>query len=249
MKIYAFGQEPAPVMLLLPGTCCHWKGNFGAVIPLLAEQFRVLCVSYDGFDETEQTEFPTMLEETEKLEAYIREHCGGHICAAYGCSLGGSFVGLLVSRQKIHIDCGILGSSDLDQASAVAAGLQTRLLLPLIYPVIRDGRFKSRFLQKRLEKRAEQMGEYVQAFMRMPGGGRPYVSMRSCRNQFYSDLVTPLPDGIDVPGTEIHIFYALKMGENTARAICSTLLIRSSMSRICSTKSCWPAIRHNGRSL
>ena len=32
-------------------------------------------------------------------------------------------------------------------------------------------------------------------------------------NQFYSDLVTPLPDGIEVAGTEIHIFYALKMGE------------------------------------
>ena len=156
MKIYTFGQEAAPVILLLPGTCCHWKGNFGAVIPLLAEQFRVFCVSYDGFDETEQTEFPTMLEETEKLEAYIREHCGGHVRAAYGCSLGGSFVGLLVSRKKIHIDCGILGSSDLDQASALAAGLQTRLLLPLIYPVIRDGRFKSRFLQKRLDRRAEQ---------------------------------------------------------------------------------------------
>ena len=31
--------------------------------------------------------------------------------------------------------------------------------------------------------------------------------------QFYSDLVTPLPDKINVPGTEIHIFYALKMGE------------------------------------
>ena len=38
-------------------------------------------------------------------------------------------------------------------------------------------------------------------------------SMQSCKNQFYSDLVTPLPDKIDVPGTEIHIFYALKMGE------------------------------------
>ena len=33
------------------------------------------------------------------------------------------------------------------------------------------------------------------------------------RDRFYSDLVTPLPDKIDVPGTEIHIFYALKMGE------------------------------------
>ena len=36
--------------------------------------------------------------------------------------------------------------------------------------------------------------------------------MQSCINQFYSDLITPLPEGIDVPGTEIHIFYALKMG-------------------------------------
>ena len=58
MKIYTFGAEDAPVLLLLPGTCCHWKSNFGAVIPLLADNFRVLCVSYDGFDETEQTEFP-----------------------------------------------------------------------------------------------------------------------------------------------------------------------------------------------
>ncbi len=66
MKIYHFGAEDAPALLLLPGTCCHWKGNFGAVIPLLADSFRVLCVSYDGFDETEQTEFPTMLEETER---------------------------------------------------------------------------------------------------------------------------------------------------------------------------------------
>lgn len=81
MKIYHFGAEDAPVLLLLPGTCCHWKSNFGAVIPLLADSFRVLCVSYDGFDETEQTEFPTMLEETEKIEAYLKTHCSGRIRA------------------------------------------------------------------------------------------------------------------------------------------------------------------------
>ena len=212
MKVYSFGADNAPVILLLPGTCCDWEGNFGTVIPLLADTCRVLCVSYDGFDETERTEFPTMLEETAKIEAYIRENCGGRIRAAYGCSLGGSFVGLLASRQNIHMDYGILGSSDLDQASPLAAKLQTDLLLPLIYPVIRDGQFKSRFLQKRLRKRAEEMGGYVKAFMDMLGGARPYVTMQSCKNQFYSDLVTPLPDRIDVPGTEIHIFYALKMG-------------------------------------
>lgn len=213
MKIYSFGAENAPILLLLPGTCCHWKGNFGKVIPLLSDTFRVLCVSYDGFDEAEQTEFPTMLEETGKVEAYIREHCGGHIRAAYGCSLGGSFVGLLAARQNIHMDYGILGSSDLDQASPLAAKLQTKLLLPLIYPLLRDGQFKSRFLQKRLRKRTEEMGDYVEAFLDMLGGARPYVTEQSCKNQFYSDLVTPLPDNIDIPGTEIHIFYALKMGE------------------------------------
>ena len=95
MKIYSFGAGTAPVILLLPGTCCHWKSNFGKVIPLLADTVRVFCVSYDGFDETERTEFPTMLEETAKIEAYVKENCGGHIRAAYGCSLGGSFVGLL----------------------------------------------------------------------------------------------------------------------------------------------------------
>ena len=134
MKIYSFGDEKAPVIMLLPGTCCHWKGNFGHVIPLLERDFRVLCVSYDGFDETEQTEFPSMLEETAKIEDYIKTHCGGHIRAAYGCSLGGSFVGLLAARGNVHMDYGILGSSDLDQTRKLTAKLQTELLLPLIYP-------------------------------------------------------------------------------------------------------------------
>ena len=76
-----------------------------------------------------------MLEETEKIEAYLKTHCGGRIRAAYGCSLGGSFVGLLAARQNIHMDYGILGSSDLDQASPLAASLQTDFLLPLIHNV------------------------------------------------------------------------------------------------------------------
>ena len=70
------------------------------------------------------------------------------------------------------------------------------------------------------------MGDYGRAFMKLMGGPRPYVTRRSCENQFYSDLITPLPEKIDVPGTEIHIFYAKKMGKNIAGAICGILLIR-----------------------
>ncbi|MGN0295119.1 MAG: hypothetical protein ACI4D3_14060 [Lachnospiraceae bacterium] len=39
-----------------------------------------------------------------------------------------------------------------------------------------------------------------------------FVTKRSIQNQFYSDLVTPLEDSISVPGTTVHIFYAVKMG-------------------------------------
>ncbi len=160
MKVYGFGDPAAPALLLLPGTCCHWKSNFFHVIPLLEQNFHVLCVSYDGFDEMEKTEFPTMLEETEKIEAYIQAHCGGRICGAYGCSLGGSFVGLLAARQKIHMDCGILGSSDLDQSAPFPARLMTELMMPLFYPLIRDGKFKSVLLQKRMAKRRIEMPAY-----------------------------------------------------------------------------------------
>ncbi len=103
MKFYEFGDLYKPIIILLPGTCCHWKANFEKVIPFLAKNFRVVCVSYDGFDETEKTVFPDMLTETEKMENYIKKNHGGKIHAAYGCSLGGSFVGLLVQRKKIHI--------------------------------------------------------------------------------------------------------------------------------------------------
>lgn len=190
MKIYAFGKEDAPVILLLPGTCCHWKGNFLHVIPLLEADFRVLCVSYDGFDETERTEFPTMIDETEKIENYIQKHCGGHIRAAYGCSLGGSFVGLLAARKRIRMDYGILGSSDLDQASKFAAKLQTNLLLPMIYPLIHNGQFKSRFLQKQMEKRTAQMGDYVKAFIMTPAW---HTDVLSCAAAFATATTSATP--------------------------------------------------------
>lgn len=29
------------------------------------------------------------------------------------------------------------------------------------------------------------MGPYVEAFLRMMGGARPYITQQSCKNQFY----------------------------------------------------------------
>lgn len=75
MKFYEFGEETSPVTILQPCTCCHWKLNFGEVIPLLQAKFRVVCVSYDGFEDAEDTVFDDMLSQTQKIEAWERNIC------------------------------------------------------------------------------------------------------------------------------------------------------------------------------
>ena len=215
MKFYCFGDEVKPVIFLLPGTCCHWKRNFDHVIPLLERDFYVVCVSYDGFDETEETVFPDMLTETAKIEDYIQENFGGHICAAYGCSMGGSFVGLLLQRRKIHIDHGILGSSDLDQENGLSARLKAKMVAAMLYGMFQKGRLP-RWMQKRLDQKSPEERAYMEPMLNMFGVGNDamaFVQKQSISNQFYSDLVTPLEDKISIPGTMVHIFYALKMGE------------------------------------
>lgn len=170
MRFYTFGERERPVIVLLPGTCCHWRLNFEHVIPLLQQDFYVVCVSYDGFDEREQTLFPDMLTETEKIENYILARFNGHICAAYGCFLGGSFVGLLIQRGRVHIDHGILGSSDLDQGGGVSARLQAWLISKVLHGIFQRGRLPG-WMQKRLEGKSPKERIYTEQMLRMFGVG------------------------------------------------------------------------------
>lgn len=211
MKCYTFGDKHNPVILLLPGTCCHWQRNFGEVIPLLERLFYVVCVSYDGFDETEDTIFPDMMTETKKIEAYIQEYHGGQICAAYGCSLGGSFVGLLVQRRNVHIDHAILGSSDLDQDAAWKAKLKCKIAIPLLHKIVSTGEYP-KALQGLMEKKRTPYRDKFMAMFGIGNGGLPFIKRESVYNQFYGDLITPLNEQISVLGTTVHCFYAVKMG-------------------------------------
>ena len=212
MQILECGREHRETLLFFPCTAEPvWA--FADTIAILSQRWHIFQVVFDGHQPEYPGDFTSVEQTVDEVTQYLNVHGISHLDAAYGCSLGGSFVGLLAARQNIHMDYGILGSSDLDQASPLAARLQTDFLLPLIYPVVRDGKFKAKFLQKRLDQRARESGDYVKAFLKMFGDARPYVTMQSCKNQFYSDLITPLPDKIHVPGTEIHIFYALKMGK------------------------------------
>ncbi len=215
MKFYNYGDKNAPVIMLLPGTCCHWS-MFSKAASLLKDTFRVICVSYDGFDETQpELTFPSMTIETEKIENYIKENLGGRIFAAYGCSLGGSFAGLLIQRRNIHIDHAFIGSSDMDQAGKAAAKMQADILCPMLTKMLKTGEIPGwmKKLQSRKKKDGGDNSDFLAEFKKMLPEDMSKISEKSIYNQFYSDLVTPIDDNIRADGTVIHVFYALKMGD------------------------------------
>ena len=80
MRFYGSGEKGKPVIFLFPGTCCLWT-SFDHVLEELHKSFYTVVVSYDGFDPKEKTEFSSMLEECEKVEAEVRKNYGGKIKA------------------------------------------------------------------------------------------------------------------------------------------------------------------------
>lgn len=211
MKFYTFGEKDKPVILLLPGTCMNWKNNFGHVIDGLSDSFYVVCVSYDGFDETEDTVFPDMLTETAKIEDYIKSSFGGRIHAAYGCSLGGSFVALLIGRERVHINHGIIGGSDMDQMAKLPASIMTKLFMPMFYKMLHTGEISEKQKAKMAELGEDDAGVKMMKLMNIGNGGMPYIKKESMANQFCTDLYTNVGESIGVPDTVIHVFYAKKM--------------------------------------
>ena len=216
MRIYTSGDKDKPVILLIPGTCCHYS-IFNKVVPLLNEKYQTLVVSFSGFDELDNSDYESMDKETKLIEEYIKENYDNHIHAIYGCSLGGSFAGYLLKRNNIKVDHIILGSSDLDHTFKLNAYIKGKIMTPILYRMIHEQKLPN-IMVKKMEKlkkedktRYEQMNEFLSKFM--VDEIKDKVSKKSIFNQYVSDLITPIGYGISNGYTSVHIFYALKMGE------------------------------------
>ena len=213
MTFDEFGKENEKTLLLLPGTACTWQINFSQVKAELEKHYHLICVNYDGFDGDYSVPFPDMITVTEKIEEYIRKEHGGRVDGAYGSSLGGSFVGLLIQRKNIHIDQGFIGSSDLDQGSPFVAKIATKIIGGAIQGAAGGPKKRERFY-KILEKGAGmQINEETRGFLEEFADSMVRLHPDTIKNEFYSDYVTPLEDNIDIDGTVIHVIYALKMGK------------------------------------
>ena len=127
--------------------------------------------------------------------------------------LGGSFVGLLIQRKRIHIDHGFIGSSDLDQGGKLKAKLLATLVGPMLSGACKSEQKREK-LKAKLHKKAGP-GDSAESLAFAEGliDGMQYLHPKTVTRQFYSDYVTPLEDDIYADGTTVHIIYALKMGE------------------------------------
>lgn len=111
MEIKQFGNRAGEKIMLLHGNLMCWR-QFEDVIPLLEKAYCVYAVSFDGFDGTGETTYTTAQEQARKLEAYIRENCGGHIDALFAESLGCGPAILLKASSQVQIGHMILSGPE-----------------------------------------------------------------------------------------------------------------------------------------
>lgn len=213
MEFTELGNKAGKTLMLLPGTACKWQFNFKYVLDELAEKYHLIAVNYDGFEGDNTKCFTDMMTVTEKIEDYIMQHHGGRLDGVYGSSLGGSFVGLLVQRKRIHVAHAFIGSSDLDQGGKIAAGLVTMLVGPR-FSAASTSEAKREKLKAKLRRRGaadagDKSLEFADAFIDNMKTLHPKTIIR----QFYSDYITPLENQIHADGTTVHVIYAKQMGE------------------------------------
>ena len=105
----------------------------------------------------------------------------------------------------------------------LVAKIQSSMVVPFMYKMVHTGKLP-KFMQKKINEADESRKKLIDGFVNMFGidkGGSPWITKQSVYNQFYSDLVTKVQHGIDVPGTTIHVFYATKMGEKYEKRYCT----------------------------
>ena len=213
MKFEEMGSEDGKTLLMLPGTACTWQINFAMVTDDLKERYHLICVNYDGFDGDSSKPFTDMLTVTEKIEDYILQHHGGRVDGAYGSSLGGSFVGLLVQRKRIHIDHAILGGSDLDQGGKAVGKLAAGLISHFMNGAAKSPKKKEKLMNLLQKGLGIEMTGETAAFMDQFSDSIASLHPKTVSKEYYSDYVTPLENDIHADGTAVHIIYAQKMGE------------------------------------
>ena len=98
MKFHEFGDQGAPVVMLIHGGGNAWW-NYLRQARMLSGRFRVVLPTLDGHGEEFAEEYRSTEIEAEKILEYIDGSCGGRLFLLGGVSLGGQIVLEVLSRR------------------------------------------------------------------------------------------------------------------------------------------------------
>lgn len=111
MRFYEFGKKNTRTVMFIHGNLMTWR-QFSDIYPLLENEYHVIIVGLDGFEEKENTIYPGFEEEANRLSTYIKEELDGNLDILFGESLGCGPSAYLSKDTSIRIDCMILSGPE-----------------------------------------------------------------------------------------------------------------------------------------
>ena len=102
MRFYEFGKENKETIMCLPGNFMTHR-QFEKIVPMLENNYHVITVSFDGYDETGETVYTTAEEQANKLSDFICEKLDSKIDLVYAESLGSIPASFLTRNKRIQI--------------------------------------------------------------------------------------------------------------------------------------------------
>ena len=99
MRIHTYGDERAPVVVMLPGSFCNADTMTNIIVRLEAE-FHILAVDYNGQYAGSEKPFTSRLGEAEEIIRRLRERSISSVALVYGQSMGGEMGMELLSQMK-----------------------------------------------------------------------------------------------------------------------------------------------------
>lgn len=102
MRVLEYGKANPKTMLFLPCTAePEWA--FTASVTLLAQDYHVLQIVYDGHGETGE-DFISVEHTVEEIIGWLHDHGIFSLDAAYGCSLGGACLTRFLAAGEVTVE-------------------------------------------------------------------------------------------------------------------------------------------------
>ena len=102
MTIHEFGGGNGEAILLIHPSLVKWD-YFERVIPLLEGDYHLIVPALPGYDFDEESDFTSVEQIAEELNAWVALSGIGSLYAVYGCSMGGSVALLTALGQSVPI--------------------------------------------------------------------------------------------------------------------------------------------------